>query len=363
MHFIYRNVNHAFEDLVQRIRLSDKPHESAYTSTARRSSRVGDIIQVTEPMTITYQNPRQRVLFNKVRDANPFFHLYESLWMLAGRNDVAPLTYYSSQYGKIVSDDGVTQHGAYGWRWIRHFTEDGGRVLPIDQLKEICDNLRKNPDCRRQVLAMWDPSSDLGTSSKDLPCNTHAYFLVNDCKLDMTVCNRSNDMIWGMLGANVVHFSILQEYMAACIGVEVGVYNQFTNNLHVYTDRWIPDLWLADRTLDYYTVRAPYGEVRHVDYIQPLVKDPNVFDLEVKYFVERHQQDALAMDLNEPFLRETAQPMCVAFHHYKRKDDGLALATIESVKSDDWRIAGRNWLRRRAEGWEKRHAQTSTNQA
>ena len=38
--------------------------------------------------------------------------------------------------------------------------------------------------------------------SKDVPCNTHAYFAINaEGSLDLTVCNRSNDLVWGCLGA------------------------------------------------------------------------------------------------------------------------------------------------------------------
>ena len=338
MHLTYRNVNVAFRGLVSVIHQGSLPLQT-------RPSRAGEVIQIIEPMTITYTHPRERVLFNQVRDGNVFFHLYEALWMLAGRNDVAPLTYYSSKYKEIVSDDGVTQHGAYGHRWRRW---RGSVCCTWNQLNAICTNLKENPDCRRQVLSIWDANRDLGSLFKDLPCNTHAYFSVTDDKLNMTVCNRSNDMIWGMLGANVVHFSMLQEYMAAKIGVGVGVYNQFTNNLHVYTERWIPKMWLADRTLDYYAQQPVYGEFKKVGTVVPLVKDPEQFDKEVVEFVERNQRDTFAQSYNEPFLRDVAQPMCIAFHQYKNEDLDSALSTVRKVKSEDWRIAGSNWLKKRA---------------
>ena len=91
---------------------------------------------------------------------------------------------------------------------------------------------------RRAVLEMWDAEGELrmANSCKDHPCNTHIYFNVRDNILDMTVCNRSNDMIWGALGANAVHMSILQEYIASHIGARVGIYTQFSNNLHAYTE-------------------------------------------------------------------------------------------------------------------------------
>jgi thymidylate synthase len=234
-------------------------------------------------------------------------HLYEALWMLSGRNDVAPLTYYAKQFAEY-SDDGKTFNGAYGYRWRQatgSVVEDYDRTIAKeygdgevptiiieqhDQLKILIEHLKKKPDSRRAVLQMWNCEDDLLKidSSKDVCCNTNVYFLISSSSggvkfLDMTVCNRSNDLIWGVLGANVVHFSFLQEYMAACIGVEVGVYNQFTNNLHVYTENnsgFHPDKWLAEKFEDY-TTQGWEGNYHYV----PLVRDPVMFDREVVEFV------------------------------------------------------------------------------
>jgi hypothetical protein len=95
--------------------------------------------------------------------------------------------------------------------------------------------LKENPDSRRIVLNMWSAQYDLGRDRKDLPCNTNIYFRVTDGKLNMTVCNRSNDLVWGMLGANVVHMTLLQEFIAAAAGLDLGNYTVMTNNLHLYT--------------------------------------------------------------------------------------------------------------------------------
>lgn len=159
-----------------------------------RDSRNGPVKVSPIPVTTVYMQPLERVLFWKDRDANPFFHLYESLWMLAGRNDVTPLVKYAKQMHQY-SDDGKTLHGAYGYRWRHAF----GR----DQLALITDALKKNRDDRRQVLQMWDARQDLGRVGKDLPCNTIATFQINtDGELDLTVFCRSNDIIWGCLAAD-----------------------------------------------------------------------------------------------------------------------------------------------------------------
>ena len=54
--------------------------------------------------------------------------------------------------------------------------------------------------------------------------------------LNMSVTNRSNDIVWGLFGANAVHMSILHEYMAARTESKVGVYTHFSNNAHAYLD-------------------------------------------------------------------------------------------------------------------------------
>lgn len=385
----YTNVNHAFYDLVSGISTGAIP-------TTAKPSRYGDVLMIEEPCTITYLNPLQRVLLSTERDCNPFFHVFEALWMLAGRNDVAPLKYYASRMGKF-SDNGKTHNGAYGYRWRQangHLVEfdmgmgRGSEWQTVDQLKIIIDQLKDKPESRRVVLQMWNVEDDLLKidTSKDVCCNVCAFFSIRDpddgltcgpfhpdvtagtrkhgdrmrpLELDMTVVNRSNDMIWGMLGANVVHFSFLQEYVANCVGVGTGAYHQFTNNLHVYKERWNPEQLLSntDEQETYMTFYPSKGFI-------PLVKDPATFDQEVKQFVGINgdgneivgnltwQEGNLTWQ--EPFLQRVAQPMCHAFHRHKARDYDAALHWVEKVEPGDWRTAARNWINKRMEMWSKK---------
>lgn len=336
MHFHYRNTNDAFRGLVAAI-------DQGHIPTRRTPSRVGEVLQVEEPVAVTYSHPRERVLFNEARDANPFFHLFESLWMLVGRNDVGPLLRYNSKIADVASDDGRTFNGAYGERWWRYYA--GG----YQQIRVLIDHLRNNPSSRRAVLQMWNVEDDLLRidTTKDACCNTHVYFSIR-CSvnnpdprelryLDMTVCNRSNDLVWGMLGANVVHFSFLQEYMATCIGVEVGLYHQFTNNLHVYTERFKPTEWLAD--LNWRTDYPPS---------LALVSDPAVFDSEVVQFIDNRDWTRRWQEL---FLDCVAAPMCWAYELHKRRDYERSLDVVGLIASEDWRIASFNWITKRHQSW------------
>jgi thymidylate synthase len=366
MHIKVRNVEHAFREMVSGI-------HSGAIPTEVRASRNGEVLQIPEVCTITYERPQERVLLNSARDASPFLHLYESLWMLVGRNDVGPLIYYAKQF-KEYTDDGETLHGAYGHRWRKRFG--------YDQLEWIVEELKSNPHSRRCVLQIWDPGSwydepngpgcggrcaleftqDLYFAThggKDVPCNLSVLFSVsggwthNDPqRLDMTVFNRSNDMIWGALGANVVHFSVLQEYIAARLGVAVGVYNQVSNNMHIYSNNWKPTEWLA-----YYDQHGAPDLYHAGTDLVPLLTAEEValFDAECAEFVERHQRDAIGGYYRCRFLREVAQPMCVAFHHHKRREYNCALMTAGSILADDWRVACTAWLHRREANYGRKH--------
>lgn len=409
MHFKFSNVNSTFRGLLAGFQDGEYLDHNMTLHTVpvrQQGSRNGPVLLIEEPCTITYLNPRQRVLFNQARDCNPFFHVFESLWMLAGRNDIKPLRTYISNYD--FSDDGVHQNGAYGYRWrqaTRSRIGTNGDVSDYrnyDQLKILVEHLKADPASRRAVLQMWNVEDDLlkiglkaecvkknsqgechppahvhncpvvspswPKASKDVCCNLSVMFSIRETRrsaqgvrvpdavdrhLDMTVTNRSNDLIWGMLGANVVHFSFLQEYMATRLGVEVGVYNQFTNNLHVYCTRkdYKPAAWLADETPDAY-VEQP------INYV-PLVQNADRFDQEVARFIDVDWTDANPLQPGwhgflEPFLETVASPMCRAFAMHKARDYSAAIYWCNEIKADDWRIACYNWIEKRRVGYESK---------
>ncbi len=86
---------------------------------------------------------------------------------------------------------------------------DGESGLKKINYKLVSHRLKTYPNDRRTVVGMWDPWEDLWEENdgKDYPCNTQIYFWERKGQLNMTVCNRSNDMIWGAYGANAVHMS------------------------------------------------------------------------------------------------------------------------------------------------------------
>jgi len=314
------NVNEAFPLEVNAIKFEGIP----------RDSRNGPVLEFSGPVATTYRKPMQRVLFNKKRMCNPFFHHMEGLWIIGGYRDVEFLDYFNSQM-KQYSDDGDTFWGAYGWRL---------RSRGQDQIKQAIELLKKNPNDRRIVTAMWDAELDLGRDKKDHPCNTHIYWKVRDGALCMTVCCRSNDLLYGKLGANVVHFSMLQEYVAHLSGYKVGPYTQMSDSLHVYTD--LP-VWENVKGTSY--VPEDYYSTDYVELIvkpYPMFTDcsPEDWEIDLLDFMLDPQTDQI---FRTPYFQDVVQPISLVWWEHKKTRNGLRY--IDSIKATDWRKACESWLK------------------
>ncbi|WP_175984371.1 thymidylate synthase [Burkholderia vietnamiensis] len=185
-------------------------------------SRVGDVINMGQAFFDIEPND-PRIIFLHQRRLNALFAVVEGCWVLEGSNDLAPLSREIASYGEF-SDDGITLNGAYGYRLRSHFN--------VDQIDRGLDILRRDPDSRRVVLSLYHVG-DLGKQSKDIPCNTSIFIKIVDRKLDLTVINRSNDLYLGV-PYNVFTFGLLQRYLAAKLGVEIGNQRHFTDSLHLY---------------------------------------------------------------------------------------------------------------------------------
>lgn len=254
------------------------------------------------------------------------------MWMLAGRRDVESVARFVKRM-RTFSDDGEIFHGAYGYRWRSHFGKD--------QIELVVKALKENPEDRRQVISMWDARADLARQGKDLPCNLEAAVQVNaDGELDLTVFNRSNDIIWGALGANAVHFSILLEYLADRIGVPVGTYTQVSANMHAYMEPLNKVRHLAEAVdpLVPYTPENWDEYAARRAFVFPLDADLWEDDL-VKFVDSEDWQETY----KSPFFAYVAAPMMRAWHQYKAYDQ---LCTND-ISFCDWRIAAEEWINRR----------------
>lgn len=320
-------------------------YDHVYTWGVRDYSRNGPVLTVREPVTLCYTKPMEKVNFCHVRDANPYFHFFESLWMLAGRQDVATVAHFVPRMADY-SDDNVVFNAPYGYRIRQHWGQD--------QLKEVITHLQQEPQSRQAVVQIWDPR-DLNKNTKDRACNMQLVFRIVEGSLNMTIFNRSNDAIWGgVSGANITNLPIFQEYVASYLNLPVGKVYVVSNNLHVYLEN--PK---TQPLLDMYTGKHPplfspdeyaAGEV----WPDPLITDKEAFDSELSSFMNQlhfaicnaHRLAEGSFNRNNIFPN-VAVPMLASWTAHKQKDQISALNWAKEIEALDWRLACINWLERR----------------
>lgn len=315
-----RNVNRAFTRAMNILTHDGVPQQT----------RNGPVLAMDAPFACTYYRPWERVLFNKGRRANPFFHLFESFWMLGGRNDATWLDTYVHDFSARFAEPTGLLHGAYGYRWRSHFG--------YDQIDDCVKLLCADQDTRQVVLTMWDPGEDLGTQVADRPCNTHIYFRVQQPGeqpvLGMTVCNRSNDAVWGMFGANAVHMSVLHEYMAWRTDYAQGSYVQISNNLHLYQST--ADKWTNDED-DPYAANVVVGTALFGG-------SPHRFEAELDWWLQNPTQQGEHWQTSMPFANLLV-PMAQAWDMWKQGDKLKARAHVQKyVEPLDWKKACHDWM-------------------
>lgn len=277
-------------------------------------TRTGEVMSMREPLITVLDDPRNRVLMSPSRDPNPFFHYMEALWMLAGRDDLW-IKQFNSNIAQYAEDDGHF-HGAYGYRWKQHFG--------VDQIKRIIEILKTAPSSRQLVIEMWDANTDLGSGARDIPCNIAAILRVVNGSLNLYVLNRSNDVVWGMMGSNVVHFSILLELISTMSCIPMGKMYQISTNAHLYPQHFrliktAGDLGCPNRCIPMFTA----GDGAY-DSLQT--------DLEHLLY---GRIDSGAYD--HPTFSDVAIPM---YRYYILKEK-----TLFDIKCDAWRSACLHWDR------------------
>jgi len=298
-----------------------------------RDSRNGSVLETTARL-ISIERPSERFLILPHRNDNPFAKVFESLWVLAGRDDIQSLSHYLPRAADY-SDDGKVWRGAYGPRlrnWKRYGTS------PVDQIEECYQLLKADPDTRRAVMTIFDPSQDF-CASKDIPCNNWLQFLLRDGKLDLHVTTRSNDVIWGFSGINTFEWSILQQVMATMLCVDVGAYHQFTGSLHLYEKHWG----------NARAIIAGYNGFEPYDFIKPAVDGYPVTAMQLNRFMwyELKAREELvdpAQDLFGTGFLQDAIVMCRIWSALKIKQYDTARELWATMPVSDAKLAVHNYF-------------------
>lgn len=233
----YRNACDAFVTELHEIRdTGDLVHVRGFSTRERRSR------------LLTLQRPLERCIVLPHRHNDIFATAAETVWVLAGRNDLAFLRAYLPRADDF-SDDGVTWRAGYGPR-LRAWHG-------IDQIGQALSTLRRDGSSRQAVLSLFDPALDF-VVSRDIPCTNWLHFLLRDGRLDLHIAMRSNDIWWGLSGINLFEWSVLLEMMSHWLDAEVGQLHYFASSLHLY-DRHYDR---AERLLSVPAVDSPYDSTR-----------------------------------------------------------------------------------------------------
>lgn len=170
------------------------------------------------------ERPDERFPFLPGRLGDPFALIAETLWVLAGRNDVEWLSLYLPR-AAAYADDGQVWRAGYGPR-LRNWNG-------VDQLMAVYRLLEADRTSRRGVMSLFDPATDFGDSN-DIPCNNWLSWMIRDGELLLNVAVRSNDAMWGFSGINAFEWSVLQEVLASWLGVKAGPVYFLASSFHLY---------------------------------------------------------------------------------------------------------------------------------
>jgi thymidylate synthase len=118
----------------------------------------------------------------------------------------------------------------YGKQWRQWKTSQGGS---IDQLKDVIDMIKQNPDSRRLIVSAWNPE-DVPNMALP-PCHTMFQFYVTNGKLSCQLYQRSADIFLG-IPFNIASYALLTHMIAHECGLEAGDFIHTLGDAHIYTN-------------------------------------------------------------------------------------------------------------------------------
>lgn len=160
--------------------------------------------------------------------------IHETLWFLSGDTNIK----YLNDHGITIWDEWADKNGelgpVYGKQWARWEGPNGEKINQIAQVQEM---LRKNPDSARIVVSAWNVADiqELIKGQKSAPpaCHTLFQFFVANGKLSCQLYMRSND---AFLGApfNIAQYALLTMMLAQTTGLKLGEYIHTNGDVHLY---------------------------------------------------------------------------------------------------------------------------------
>ena len=168
--------------------------------------------------------------------------IHELLWFIKGDTNTAYLTENGVRIWNEWADENGDLGPVYGHQWRNWNSEN------IDQLKQVIETLKTNPNSRRMLISAWNPSV-LPDTSKSFsenvangkaalpPCHAFFQFYVADGKLSCQLYQRSADIFLGV-PFNIACYALLTEMMAQVCGLEAGEFIHTLGDAHIYTNHF-----------------------------------------------------------------------------------------------------------------------------
>lgn len=208
--------------------------------------------------------------------------IYELLWFLKGDTNVE----YLQKNGVRIWNEWADENGdlgpVYGHQWRNWNGED------IDQIAEIVETLKKNPNSRRMLVSAWNPSV-MPDSSKSFsenvakakaalpPCHAFFQFYVSDGKLSLQLYQRSADVFLGV-PFNIASYALFAMMMAQVCGYEPGDFIHTFGDVHIYSNHMEQvklQLSREPRTLPKMKLNPEVKDIFGFDYKDFILEDYN----------------------------------------------------------------------------------------
>jgi thymidylate synthase len=166
--------------------------------------------------------------------------IYELLWFLKGDTNTDYLTENGVKIWNAWADKNGDLGPVYGHQW-RNWNSD-----EIDQITEVIETLKTNPNSRRMLVSAWNPSV-LPDTSKSFsenvannkaalpPCHAFFQFYVSDGKLSCQLYQRSADIFLGV-PFNIASYALLTMMMAQVCGYKAGEFIHTFGDAHIYSN-------------------------------------------------------------------------------------------------------------------------------
>ena len=156
--------------------------------------------------------------------------IYELLWFLKGDTNVK----YLQDHGVRIWNEWADENGdlghIYGYQWRSWPDYNGGH---IDQIKEVVETIKNNPDSRRIIVSAWNVA-DIPNMNLP-PCHAFFQFYVADGKLSLQLYQRSADIFLGV-PFNIASYALLLLMMAQVTGLKPGDFVHTLGDAHIYSN-------------------------------------------------------------------------------------------------------------------------------